>query len=208
VLLAIAAAVVLADQTAKFFAVERLTSVFDARGLRTAGERLRGFYTIADLEPYRRAPVPVLDGYWHMKYVENPGAAWGIFQGMSERFRHVFFTVVSIAAIAFILGYFRRLAPDQRHLGVALALVLGGAVGNFVDRLARRYVIDFIDWHWRDGPAMHWPTFNLADAAICVGVALLFVGPTTPRRKAAPLSAGPEAQGAEPAGKKGIAPGL
>jgi len=51
--------------------------------------------------------------------------------------------------------------------------VLGGAVGNYLDRLARNYVIDFIDWHWREAPNLHWPTFNLADSAISVGVVLM-----------------------------------
>ena len=101
-----------------------------------------------------------------MNYVENPGAAWGLFRGRSERFRNTFFTLVSLGAVAFILYYYRRLRAEQRYLQVALALVLAGAVGNFLDRLARGYVIDFVEWYWWNRPDIRWPTFNVADSLI------------------------------------------
>lgn len=193
--------VVLADQTGKFLAVDKLTTVFASRDAATFGAKLRGFYTFEDLEPYRTAPVPVVQRFWHMKYVENPGAAWGLFQGMPEGARNWFFIVVSLGASAFILYYYRKLTSEQRHLMVSLALVLGGAVGNFADRLARHYVIDFIDWHWLDNPALHWPTFNIADSAIVVGVAMMVLDPGK-RKKAVPASAPPPSSppGEPPAG--------
>jgi len=86
-----------------------------------------------------------------------------------------FFHLVSIAAVIFILTFYRRTKLDQRYTQVALALVLGGAVGNYLDRVVRGYVIDFIDWHWYQDPRMHWPTFNVADAAICIGVGMLLL---------------------------------
>jgi signal peptidase II len=114
--------------------------------------------------------------------VENPGAAWGLFANLPDTARRIFFHVVSLAALAFIFAMYVRLEPGQRLVSVALSLVAGGALGNFMDRLARGYVIDFIDWHWRNQPGMRWPTFNVADAAICVGVALMLVDSLRMRR--------------------------
>ncbi len=84
---------------------------------------------------------------------------------------------MSLGAVGFILHYYRRLTEEQRFLQVALALVLAGAVGNFIDRLARRYVIDFVEWYWWNRPDLRWPTFNVADSLIVVGVAMLILHP-------------------------------
>ncbi len=182
-LAAIFGTVVLADQGTKYWAVSRLTSAFEHAGLRTPGERLRGFANLKNLdndppEPggldLRRPAVPFVPGFWSHRYVENPGAAWGLLGNASATFRVPFFHVISIAAITIILAFYRRLEAGQRLTAVALSLVLGGAMGNYTDRLLRGYVIDFLDWHWRDRPGFHWPTFNVADAAICVGVLLMF----------------------------------
>jgi signal peptidase II len=171
-------ALVLLDQWTKFLAVDRLTLAFPRRGDVTLAQKLAGFYAYRHLEPQATEPYTVWAPGWRMTYVENPGAAWGLFRGVSEGTRNVLFTLISLVAVAFILGYYRRLRDDQRYNQVALALLLSGAVGNFVDRLARRYVIDFIDWY---AGSWHWPTFNLADSLIVVGVAMLVLHPG-PRR--------------------------
>ena len=190
-LFAVASAVVLLDQGTKFLAVARLTRAFEPHGKRTLVERLTAFYKLKNLDndPFipgevdRRLPaVDVVPGLWSHKYVENPGAAWGLLGGLDEKVRVPFFHAVSLSAIAFIVLYYRRLQADQRLLAWALALVLGGALGNYADRLARNYVIDFVDWHWRGDPRWHWPTFNLADAAISVGVFLMLVDSLFGRR--------------------------
>ncbi|MBK8012711.1 MAG: signal peptidase II [Deltaproteobacteria bacterium] len=116
--------------------------------------------------------VTVIDGLWNWRYVENPGAAWGILSTASDGFRVPFFLVVSLGALVFILGFFRKLDDRQTLLMCALSSVFGGAIGNFIDRLHLSYVIDFIDWHV--GTA-HWPTFNVADAGITCGVGLLLI---------------------------------
>lgn len=208
-LIAIGLAVVLADQASKFLAVRYLTpgvanAHFEARGhpfpdgptrtqlMQELGlvDAVRYFY--ADVsEPCARAQaycpsVPFVPGFWNWRYVENPGAAWGLLADAPASIRLPFFYGISLAAIAFILVYFRRLAPDQRLLGVALSLVLGGAIGNFIDRLHLTYVIDFIDWYV--GQA-HWPTFNVADAGISVGVALLILDMVLHREPASAPSA-------------------
>lgn len=189
VLAVLFALLVLADQGTKFLAVDRLTSVFQRHGDVTFLQKVQGFYGHRHLMLQTTGPYTVWAPMWRMVYVENPGAAWSLFSGMSEGTRNVFFTVISIAAVAFVLGYYRRLREDQRYYQVALALLLAGAVGNFIDRLARRYVIDFIDWYLG---RYHWPTFNVADSLIVVGVAMLVLHPG--QRKAAQASTRTESQ--------------
>lgn len=185
-LLAVAfAALVALDQWTKFLAVERLTSAFERAAAGTAGEKVRAFYGLRHLERFAREPFVVLRPVWRMNYVENPGAAWGLFRGLSEGLRNGFFTAISLGAVAFILLYYRKLEERQRYLQISLSLVLSGAVGNFVDRVARGYVIDFIEWHWWNRPDIRWPTFNLADSLIVIGVALLVLHPGSKRAEAA-----------------------
>ncbi len=201
ILLLVAVLTLVADQVTKYLAVSRLTDVLDGReGL----ARVTGFVTEKNLdndpkvEGARRrttGAVHVLPDYWHFRYVENPGAAWGLFGNLPDGARQAFFHLVSLAALAFILSMYWKLEPGQRLVQLALALVTGGALGNYVDRLLRGYVIDFIDWHWRNQPGMRWPTFNVADAAICVGVALMLLDSVRVRRPAeasdAPLTGNP-----------------
>jgi signal peptidase II len=177
VLAALFFSLVVADQWTKYLAVARLTHVFERSRDEGLAARVRGFFAYRHLEPLATEPHYVWRPVWRMNYVENPGAAWGLFRGFSEGFRNTFFTLVSLGAIAFILHYYRKLKEDQRFLQVALSLVLAGAVGNFIDRLARRYVIDFVEWYWWNRPDIRWPTFNVADALIVVGVAMLVLHP-------------------------------
>ncbi|MBZ4420807.1 signal peptidase II [Myxococcus sp. RHSTA-1-4] len=187
-LVVVAVTVLFADQVTKYLAVSRLTSALDGReGL----ARVTGFFSEQNLdndppaEDGRRRvsrPHRFIEDYWHFRYVENPGAAWGLFSNLPDGVRRAFFHVVSLAALAFIFLMYRRTAVEQRLVRVALALITGGALGNFMDRLVRGYVIDFIDWHWRNQPGMRWPTFNVADAAICVGVAFMLLDSLRVRR--------------------------
>jgi signal peptidase II len=177
-----------ADQVTKYLAVSRLTDSLEGT---TGLARVQGFFTEKESEsaPYlgglHRRPTSAyrfIENYWHFRYVENPGAAWGLFGNLPDGVRKPFFHLVSLVALGFILSMYLKLAPEQRMVRWALALVAGGALGNFVDRLLRGYVIDFIDWHWRNQPGMRWPTFNVADAAICVGVGLLLLDSLRVRR--------------------------
>ena len=168
---------VLADQWTKFLAVERLTRVFERSQDLGLVERVGGFYAYRHLEPLATEPYYVWRPVWRMNYVENPGAAWGLFRGLSEGFRNAFFKIISVAAVAFILHYYRKLQEEQRFLQLALGFVLSGAVGNFIDRIARGYVVDFVEWYWWNRPDLRWPTFNVADSLIVVGVAMLVIHP-------------------------------
>ncbi|MBI3179630.1 MAG: signal peptidase II [Deltaproteobacteria bacterium] len=165
--------VVVFDQVSKYYAVAHLTRAFEAAGGEPLGfaERLDRFCWTE--HPVRSEPVAVLDNFWHFRYAENPGAAWSFLAGAPQWFRTPFLLLISVAAMVFIVVYYRRTTEAQRLLRVALALVFGGAVGNFFDRVRLGYVIDFIDWHWYDKAT--WPTFNVADSAISVGVALMIL---------------------------------
>jgi signal peptidase II len=184
-----------ADQATKFLAVDRLTYAFQRAGARTLGAKIPALYRLKYLEPVAKEPYYVYRPLWRMNYVENPGAAWGLFRNASDDFRNGFFTLISIVAVGFILYYYRRLEVRQRFLQVALAFVLAGAVGNFVDRLARKYVIDFVEWYWWNRPDVRWPTFNVADSLIVVGVAMLIVHPGEKR-------ASGRGEGREPGNKR------
>lgn len=115
-------------------------------------------------------PVTVVPGFVDLTYVRNPGGVFGMFRDIDAGVRTALFTFVPIAAIVLILVYAYRAPAAHRATQIALALILGGAVGNLVDRLSLGYVIDFLDVHWG---AYHWPAFNVADSAICAGVGLL-----------------------------------
>jgi signal peptidase II len=165
-----------ADQASKFLAVDRLTTALSRQG-GGLSDRVRGFYTLKHLEAYSTEPQVVWAPMWRWRYAENPGMAWGFLRDLSERTRTAFFGVVVLVATAAILLYLRRLQPGQRLLQVGLSMVLTGAWGNYLDRLARGYVVDFVDWHWWRRPDLYWPTFNVADSLIVVGVALLLLFP-------------------------------
>ena len=117
-------------------------------------------------------------------FAKNKGGAWGLLQEESESIRKPFFLLISVAAIAFIFSLYRRLNRKQTALKWGLPLVLGGALGNLIDRIRYGHVIDFIDWHAGQlvGSSYHWPTFNVADIVIVVGVGLMAVDMFTTRK--------------------------
>jgi len=113
--------------------------------------------------------IQIIDGLFNLTYVRNTGAAFGIFAGSHEVFRRPFLIGVSIVAIGFILVMLRRLREDATGLAVALAFILGGAIGNLIDRIVYGEVIDFLDVYWS---TYHWPAFNIADSFITIGVTI------------------------------------
>ena len=182
VLAVIAGGILVADQVTKYLAVAHLTYALQIAGAHTFAQKLDAFVSQKDLLERGLADpnfVQVIPNFWQFRYTQNRGAAWGFLSGAGDRFRVPFFYLISVAAVIFIFSYYRRLATRQRYLQIALGLVLGGALGNAIDRLLRGYVIDFIDWHWFDPfwqrPSLHWPTFNIADSAISVGLVMLLL---------------------------------
>jgi len=114
--------------------------------------------------------VPVIDSLFHITYVRNTGGAFGLLATQPTAVRLPFFLAVSVAAIGILLQFLRSVGERQWLLLVALAAILGGAIGNFIDRAVMGEVIDFLDFHWR---GHYWPAFNVADACITSGALLL-----------------------------------
>ena len=188
----LAGGVFASDQVTKFLAVAHLTSAFRAAGATTFSQELGAFVEQKNLLERGMANPPsvVVGSFWQHRYTQNPGAAWGVLSGARAGFRVPFFHLVTLAAVIFLSLYLRKLEEGQRYLQVAGSLLLGGALGNGLDRILRGYVIDFIDWHWFDpnwaNPARHWPTFNVADCGVTVGLVLLFLEMFFARKQALP----------------------
>jgi signal peptidase II len=122
--------------------------------------------------------VRIIPGFFDLTYVRNPGAAFGILASAQGFWRVAFFIAVSLAALAVIIALIRT-SHDRLPL-TAFALIAGGAVGNLIDRVRFGEVVDFIEWYYR---SYHWPTFNIADSAITVGVALLAIDMLFPKKQ-------------------------
>lgn len=120
------------------------------------------------LEPYAQYQ---LLSWFNLTLVHNTGAAFSFLSGASG-WQRWFFTVLTIVVSVLIVIWLKRLKPGERWTAIALALILGGAIGNLIDRLAYGHVIDFVQWHYQQ---WYWPTFNVADSAISVGAALLVI---------------------------------
>lgn len=145
--------------------------------------------TLAD----RRDPIVVIPGLLQLQLAHNRGGAWSLLADQPDGVRLPFFFAVSAAAAVFIFSLYRKLEPHQKALKWALPLVLGGALGNLVDRVRYEHVVDFID------PYHYWPTFNVADIWIVAGVALMAIDMFTPRPKAARVPAAKETKETEAA---------
>ena len=116
--------------------------------------------------------IPILPGYLDLTFVLNPGAAFSLLATLPERIRNPFFILISVAAAILIVVYHARHLVGHRLATVSLGLILGGAVGNLIDRIRYGVVVDFLDAHVHQ---YHWPVFNVADSAISVGVTLLLI---------------------------------
>lgn len=116
--------------------------------------------------------IEILGNFFHITYITNKGAAFGLLSGADASLRVPFFLVMSALAIGAIGYIIHKDNGSSRLFPVALSLILGGATGNMVDRLRIGEVIDFLDLHWYQH---HWPAFNIADSAITVGMGLLLL---------------------------------
>ena len=142
-----------------------------------AVDQLTKYLVNASLAPY--GSVTVIENFLYLSHVRNPGGAFGVFSWVHPNI----FVLVAGLAIGVIFLFYMSLGPAQRLPAVALALILGGAIGNLIDRVRLGQVVDFIDVHWH---AFKWPAFNVADAAITTGVVLLVIellGSETEKRR-------------------------
>jgi|SRR5699024_5064499 len=111
--------------------------------------------------------IPIIDQFFYLTSHRNKGAAWGILQGQMT-----FFYIITVVFAIGIIFYMHKYAKDHRGLAISLSLILGGALGNFIDRLFRKEVVDFLDFIIF---GYDYPIFNIADSALVVGVILFAI---------------------------------
>lgn len=128
--------------------------------------------------------ITVLAGWFDLRRVHNTGAAWGVFQGFSDGL-----IVLSLVMLVLIIVFRRSFLTDTVVHQVAMGCMVGGILGNLIDRIRLGYVVDFLDFYRGD---WHFPAFNVADMAICIGVGLYMITQIFPARPAA-SPAGPVA---------------
>lgn len=112
--------------------------------------------------------IIIIKNVFDFSYLENRGAAWGIFQN-----KVIFLLIVTVIIFAGILYYLIKYKPKSKLIKISLSLIIGGAAGNMYDRAVYKYVVDFIHLHYKD--VYNFPTFNVADMSVVVGTALLAI---------------------------------
>lgn len=116
--------------------------------------------------------LPVIDSLFHLTYVRNRGGAFSILADTPDSLRIPFFVTVSVVAFTALLYFLRSIASDQRLMLFALGGILGGALGNFIDRISAGTVVDFFDFHWN---GYYFPAFNIADSFISIGTTIILL---------------------------------
>lgn len=116
-------------------------------------------------------PLVLVHGFFDLVHVRNTGVAFSLLSNLDHRWVHPFLILATVLAMGAVLAYIAYL-PCRGAAPVGLGLILGGAIGNLIDRARLGYVVDFLDLYWRNH---HWPTFNVADVGITVGVVLLVI---------------------------------
>jgi signal peptidase II len=143
--------------------------------------------------------IEVIPEFFRLSYATNRGVAFSLFADSQFDIRWIL-SAVSLIAALFVFSYFRRVPANKPWLNVSLALLMAGIIGNMIDRIRLGEVVDFIELHWRD--LYSWPTFNIADSAICVGAVLLALEMLREEKAARTRSSG------VPGGVPGGAPGI
>lgn len=132
-------------------------------------DQLTKYYVSIHIPKYYS--IIVIEKFFNLTHIRNSGVAFGLFAGHAEYKALVFICISSIAIIA-ILSFFRHTPDDKRMVQFGLILIFSGAIGNMIDRILYKEVIDFFDFFYKD---YHWPAFNVADSCITIGVGLMIV---------------------------------
>lgn len=128
-------------------------------------DQLTKWIVIQRMELYES--IPVIDNFFYITSHRNAGAAWGILQGQM-----MFFYIITTIVIIGLIYYMEKYARDSKLTAISLSLILGGAIGNFIDRLLRQEVVDFLDVMIF---TYDFPIFNVADSSLVIGVILIFI---------------------------------
>lgn len=142
-------------------------------------------WVMASMELYQSIPIMP---FFNLTYVHNPGAAFS-FLADAGGWQRYFFTILAIVVSIVLVVWLAKTPKTDKRISVAFCLILGGAIGNVVDRMLFGYVIDFLDFYYQ---SYHWPAFNIADSAIFVGAGLLildaFLTPSDKTNKSSEVS--------------------
>ena len=112
--------------------------------------------------------IPIIPGFFNLRHDRNTGAAFGVLAG-----HRILLILITIAALVFIFAYYLRFR-DSRWMQISLGFLLGGAIGNFIDRIRLGEVVDFLQFGIAS-KGLFWPTFNIADVSVCIGAGMLIV---------------------------------
>ena len=113
--------------------------------------------------------IPVIDGFFNLTHIYNPGGAFGLMANLSPTLRSIIFLFISSLAVGLIFYFYKKTPRQYVWLAAAFALIFGGAIGNLIDRIRFGMVIDFLDLYVGNH---HWPAFNVADSAISIGIGI------------------------------------
>jgi signal peptidase II len=150
-------------------------------------DQVTKYLVVAGMELYET--IPVIPGLLNLTHIRNTGVAFGLFNTAEFAYKPLVVSLLALAALVGVGLYATQLPAANRLARVGLALILGGAAGNLVDRARQGYVVDFVDAYWND---WHFWAFNVADAAITVGVGLLIIDLFMPEPAATPVPAAEE----------------
>lgn len=114
----------------------------------------------------------VIPGFFNLTYIRNAGGVFGMFSESNELIRTILFLLLPMIAFMLILLIVYQLHIKEKYQLLAYSFIFGGAVGNYIDRIHFKYVVDFLDFYYKD---MHWPAFNVGDACIVIGVFIALV---------------------------------
>lgn len=128
-------------------------------------DQLSKWWIVANME--LRESISIIENFFYITSHRNTGAAWGILAGQMG-----FFYIITLIVVGVIVYYMQKFAKDSKVMGISLGLILGGAIGNFIDRLFRKEVVDFFDVYIG---SYDYPIFNIADSALVVGVILIII---------------------------------
>jgi len=128
------------------------------------------FLVIAHLPLYHS--IEVIDGFFNLTHVRNPGVAFGLLAGLESQYKAWVFVLISTVAIIAILVIYHHTPKEHRMVRIGLILIFSGAIGNLIDRIVYKEVVDFLDVFYQ---GYHWPAFNFADSCITIGVGLMIL---------------------------------
>ncbi|MBW2432007.1 MAG: signal peptidase II [Deltaproteobacteria bacterium] len=113
--------------------------------------------------------IPVVDGFFSLSHIHNPGGAFGLMANFSPVVRSIIFLFISSLAVGLIFYFYKKTPAHYAWLSAAFAMIFGGAIGNLIDRIRFGIVVDFLDFYLGN---LHWPAFNVADSAISIGIGI------------------------------------